>query len=627
MVYCFNEFILDTQAHTLMRGDERCVLEPLAFDVLVHFCEYPQQSISTASLYERHWPNVVVTANSLTRVIAQIRKTLGDDHRAPRFIETVPKTGYRFIAEVTVEAPSAPHNRSKPLTLLLLVTILVLFIIAGWFWSPSGNHNEPFSLAVFPFESPTDITIAESFSQEVLEAFYAAPEIQLRSFFAARQALEDHGNPVDAAESIAASHYISGKIEPGENDTDLIFYTELVETDTARVLWSQRITQPYHLQARWPAQVKTAVVDTLFGMPVKHTGITNVYTPVPEAYRLYLQARYIWLQRGKQPMSDAIYLLREAVTLDPKFASAWDSLAAALLSWQSYEDVPDSVLQEAGAAARHAIALNPDVSFSYNVLYQDALNDHRYAAAFNYARKMKDNAPNNAMAVYWYVSSLRELGHMQDSFDFLYRAVELDPTLWITQADFAIAMYHTAERQLAYEKLTRLWNEGARAMWLWNALFQAKLHLEEKETIVNWIRQIVLSELQQQWINLVLRAYDGEQVPAKDIRTVLEHKQIDELDHRVILYDLAYMQQPDLVFEYIETLMDKGQFVATYVLATLPTDYLNDPRMIDYFKQSGFLAYWRNNQVTDICQHQNHRWQCQPFHRPLTQLDTALLTE
>ena len=627
MIYRFDDFVIDTRARTVFRHNARCFLEPLAFDVLVHLCEDAQSIIPTEALYERHWPNVVVTPNSLTRVIAQIRKTLEDDHRAPRFIETVPKAGYRFIAEVTTEesARALPSHKKTPYY-LVVASLFICFISLLVFLFPTNKSQQPVALVVFPFESTDNISFAHSFSQELIEEFYVVPEIQLRSFLAAEQALATSEDLHRAAVSLGATHYINGRVEKSETSTDLMFYTELVKTETDQVVWSERITKPFASQAAWSAQTKASILQTLLGLPGKQASAAKAREPHPEAYRLYLKAKYIWLQRGKQPMSDAVYLLKEAVTIDPEFAAAWDSLAAVLVSWQTYDAVPESVLEDAALAARHAIVLDEGVSYSYFLLYQEALEAQQYREALEFVKKMRDNAPANAMAVYWYATSLRELGHMNDAHEALRRAIALDPTIWVTQADFAITTMHTADIEAAYQKLTDLWGEGGRALWLWRGIFQAKLLLNEKGALRDWLQEVELNEAQQALIDLELHYFETREIDHDAVKAFLKRDDLAEVDHRTIIFSLHYLQQADLLFDYVATRISNNQFVAVYALAVLSTDYVNDPRMKALFNQMGLLAYWKDNAITDICRYTDGQWQCSQFHRELNQQDFALLS-
>lgn len=128
-VYRFGEFILEpAQQRLIGTGGRPIALTPKAFDTLWYLVERSGELITKRELLERVWPNVVVEEAILARNVADLRKALGDDPNAPRFIETLPKRGYRFIARVTIaeaggfRATSTPDATSaRPVDTLQLV--------------------------------------------------------------------------------------------------------------------------------------------------------------------------------------------------------------------------------------------------------------------------------------------------------------------------------------------------------------------------------------------------------------------------------------------------------------------------------------------------------------------------
>src|SRR6266480_1519083 len=96
----FGDFRIDLPDERLWRGEQAIPLTPKAFAVLCHLVAQPGQLATKASLFEAVWPDVTVGDGVLTVGIRELRQALGDDSRAPRFIETVHRRGYRFVATV-----------------------------------------------------------------------------------------------------------------------------------------------------------------------------------------------------------------------------------------------------------------------------------------------------------------------------------------------------------------------------------------------------------------------------------------------------------------------------------------------------------------------------------------------
>ena len=112
MTYQFDEFRLDTQTHRLLREEEEIHLSPKAFDLLVLLVENRSRAMSKADLQEKLWPTTYVVETNLAGLIAEVRRALGDSAERPRYIRTVQRFGYWFIA--SDRSRSAPQDTLIP---------------------------------------------------------------------------------------------------------------------------------------------------------------------------------------------------------------------------------------------------------------------------------------------------------------------------------------------------------------------------------------------------------------------------------------------------------------------------------------------------------------------------------
>ncbi|HEU4522395.1 MAG TPA: winged helix-turn-helix domain-containing protein, partial [Thermoanaerobaculia bacterium] len=132
-VFRFDDFVIDRAGFRLLKGTEPQRIEPKAFEVLVYLVEHRDRVVMKQELLDAVWAGTAVTDNALTRTIAHIRKTLGDDQRAPRFIETVPTRGYRFIG-VPAQPPATPQPVPPPkrsISPIIPITLLLIAIVAA----------------------------------------------------------------------------------------------------------------------------------------------------------------------------------------------------------------------------------------------------------------------------------------------------------------------------------------------------------------------------------------------------------------------------------------------------------------------------------------------------------------
>ena len=128
--YYFDDIAIDCENFRVIKGVEARSLPPRAFDVLIYLVEHRGRVVEKQEMFEAVWDEAFVTDNALTRAVKDIRRAIGDDASSPRFIETIPKRGYRFVAEVRTDNPpqtlvhSGQPRRAGSLTEILHYTIL-----------------------------------------------------------------------------------------------------------------------------------------------------------------------------------------------------------------------------------------------------------------------------------------------------------------------------------------------------------------------------------------------------------------------------------------------------------------------------------------------------------------------
>lgn len=145
MRWKIREFVFEPSARTLTTETRQLELEPLVAEVLDYFCQHPNTIISRNMLIEDVWNMRIVTDNAVNRIIAQLRKALGDDPKSPRFIATFPRKGYEFVADVSLlkEPESISLIENTPSRWMgVLVTIVVIFIAMIFFGFSLMHHGQ-----------------------------------------------------------------------------------------------------------------------------------------------------------------------------------------------------------------------------------------------------------------------------------------------------------------------------------------------------------------------------------------------------------------------------------------------------------------------------------------------------
>jgi Tol biopolymer transport system component/DNA-binding winged helix-turn-helix (wHTH) protein len=161
LVYRFGDIRVEPYSARVYRGDRPVAVEPKAFDVLRFLVENPGRLVEKQELLDAVWRDTAVTENAMTRVVAQLRKTLGDDAKQARYIETVPTRGYRFIAEVVTENGDRAGVEARRARVPRYVAWLALLgglasgIAATLLVTPAPDPGGEFRRAALPLGGPS----------------------------------------------------------------------------------------------------------------------------------------------------------------------------------------------------------------------------------------------------------------------------------------------------------------------------------------------------------------------------------------------------------------------------------------------------------------------------------------
>src|SRR5262245_52931090 len=322
------EWSVEPALDALRRGGETVRLEPKAMELLVALASRPGQVVSREELLTGVWPGVVVGDEALSQAVTKLRKALGDDARAPTYIETISKRGYRLIAQVeplqsgpAMATPVAGRGRSQS-GRVAAVGVLLVLLIAGIYLLPTALPTARQQTASLPSPEPravTDVdpaprlpTIAvapfESLAEDI-EQVYLARGITadlttdlsrlagLRVIGASRAASQ----APDAAQpkQPAARYLVSGSVQRAGNQ--LKVNVRLMDSTTGQQLWSERYEKALGDLFAVQDEIVTRLVAAL---PVKMSEaerrrLARRYTRNLEAYDHFLRGQAALLTRGR----------------------------------------------------------------------------------------------------------------------------------------------------------------------------------------------------------------------------------------------------------------------------------------------------------------------------------------
>lgn len=410
-------------------------LEPKVMAVLMCLAENAGEVVPRESLYDAVWGRTVVTDQALTNCISELRQCLGDDRAQPRFVETVPKRGYRLIAPLRPggEAEAGDGTRRagdrlpagwrSPVGAGAVLLVVALGSIV-WWSSPGRNQSSPRSVAVLPFENAAEEVdlnyLSLALPDEIATLLTASRELVVRPFDRGKW-----GQPSSVARSRDAGHVVTGHyyLEDGNRLTVAI---EAQEVNHERLIWRARITVPegdlLAMRERISARVSEGLLPALGVATDPNFGPQPVD---PEAYQIYL--RSLALPQHPAPTERAIEMLQRAVDRDPDFSPAWIALGRRWYDHGTYGEGRDQARENALAAYQKALAVDPASISAAGGVVTLRTEAGDLEAAYREARRLVDRFDSSARAHFALAYVYRFGGLLKASQHHCEIALELDP--------------------------------------------------------------------------------------------------------------------------------------------------------------------------------------------------------
>jgi adenylate cyclase len=339
-VYAFGPFRLDTSAEILFRGADPLPVGRRAVAVLRALLERPGVPVSKDALMQAAWAGLAVEEGNLTVQIAALRRVLGEEPGADRWIETLPRRGYRFVGPVTASngaVLSTPARTAAPLPL----------------------PDKP-SIAVLPFQNLSGDPDQEYFADGMVEDMIAAlSRIRWLFVIARNSSFTYKGRAVELRQvghELGVRYLIEGSVRKGGNRVRIT--AQLIEAESGAHLWADHfdgsLEDVFDLQDQVAISVAGVIEPALRVAEIRRA----VDRPGrdPTAYELYLRARRAHYAWEKQDYMEALDRLSAVITQAPAYGpalalSAWYHMA---LYGSGWSDDPEASRQRAISLARRA---------------------------------------------------------------------------------------------------------------------------------------------------------------------------------------------------------------------------------------------------------------------------------
>ena len=620
VIYEFGKFVLDPKEKTLFSDGVPLRLPAKEFETLVLLVEHNGHALTKEEMMSAIWQDAFVEEVNLAKQISRLRKIFNTDEE--EFIETLPKHGYRFSADLRrtvpiddepvilekrtvqrlrlsveneVDAPTGLLEARRTFLTKYRFAVIVLFVVlvaavVVWKWriTPPGRIS---SVAVLPLRSLSqgeeNNAVSVGLTDALITRLGSLKHLAVRPIGSVRN-LNGSDDPVEIGRKLKVDAVLDGSIQ--ESNGKLRIHARLINTANGDQIWAEKFddnfTNVFDVEDRLSEQAARALTPTLTGEPGER--LTKQYTKNAAAFDAYLKGRYYWNKRNEESFRRAVGYFDQAVALDPDYALAYAGLADCYILLAVWGTEPPNIsLPKAKEAALKALAADGDLAEAHTSLaFIKWVYDWDFAGAgaeFDQAIKLN---PNYATAHHWRSYYLVSTGRSDEAIESIKHAQELEGPLslgimtdigeiytWARQYDAAID--HLSE-------VIKIEPNYAIAHYCLGIAYLKKGMLRESIAELTRARDLENNPRVSSALGFAFGA-DGETEKARQIIAELEglakqqyvspfsislaHAGIGENDAAVDWLEKAYAERSDAmaildVHPFLESLRDNPRFIA-----------------------------------------------------------------
>lgn len=515
-LYEFGEFYLNADEGLLLRRGEPVPLTRKALETLLVLVENSGRVVAKERFFDEVWADACVEDGSLTVNISLLRKALGHDEGGRSYIETVPRRGYRFIADVKTvsgggdaelvietqtrasivveeetdeDTPSegggareADAVAAKPATEMAAkvsaqpvgnaerrlrnwmapaatAVIIALAAVAYHFYPASGDEAID-SVAVLSFVNESGDTdaeyLAEGISDSLINSLSRLPNLRVISLNAVLRYKGRQIDPQQIGRELNVQAVLLGRMT--QRGDALAISAEMVDARDNRRLWggqyNRKPSDILAVQEEIAGEIAEKLRLRLGGAEKQR--LAKHYTESAEAYDAYARGRFMLEKRTGPATEKSVGYFEQAIRLDPDYAAAYAALSYAYWSFGGLNArPPQEVLPKAKAAAAKALAIDDTLAETHVALGHIGMTDRDWAGAERAFRRAIELNPNSGLAHSNYSHHLRRVRRFDEAVAESKRAVEIEPTSVLYNRNVAMSLYFARRYDEAIEQFQK----------------------------------------------------------------------------------------------------------------------------------------------------------------------------
>jgi len=619
-VHRFAAFEINLHSGQLRKSGMRLRLSGQPFQVLAVLVERPGELVTREELRSKLWlaDTFVDFDHGLNNAVARIREVLDDSSDAPRYVETIPRRGYRFIAPLTDSRPTAVpasaklgpaseitrRQASAPSVLptekrlirrrVLLggVAVLALFTIILALYRSSAakrtTHPAINSLAVLPLKNlsgdPGQEYLADGMTEALIGYLSRIHDLRVISRTSAMHFKDSSLAVPEIARTLRVDAIVEGSVI--REGSRIRVHAQLIRAATDERFWSEtydrELREVLALQSDVAQSIARKVEVTVTGK--EHERLTAARPVSPEVYESYLKGRFA-KGNNRAEIEESIAYFEEAIRKDRTFAPAYVGLADAYdsLGLVFIGVPPGEVRPKVIGAARKALELDPELAEAHVRLADVYQKTWRWSDAEAEYKRALELKPNDPSAHLGFASWLLCRGRTEEALRWAQRARELDPLGAIGSGTGGILFYARRYDEAMHELRSALAVRPDDAMALWYLGFVLTAKGQPEEAIPVLERAVSISDRSPGVIGVLVRAYAHAGRRPDALRLLAELKRrrqagyipaaafvngylgLGENDEAFAWLERAYQEQSNIlqflkVHPYFDPLRDDSRF-------------------------------------------------------------------
>jgi DNA-binding winged helix-turn-helix (wHTH) protein/TolB-like protein/Tfp pilus assembly protein PilF len=506
-IYEFGAFRLDPAERLLLRSGEVVPMAPKAFETLLALVERHGRVWEKDELIKRIWPDTFVEEGNLAQHVFTLRRALKDGQNGSQYIETIPRRGYRFVADVREEwddpideeranasaiidregetnaaggktGRKIKHGSALMVMAGLLMVIALIAALVHFRISSRSKERGPAvsSLAVLPFKmiggEGNDDRLGLGMTDALITRLGNLKQVSVRPTNSVRNFASPGQDPLAAGRELKVEAVLDGNIQRVGDHLRLT--AQLLNVRDGAPLWSgkfdERFNNVFAAQDVISERVAEALALRLTGE--QRESLRKRYTENIEAYQAYSSGRYFWDKRSAEGVRKATEYYQRAIDLDPNYALAYAGLADCYISGHLGLP-PREGYARAEAAALRALQLDDTLAEAHNSMAITRFFAWDWSGAEREYKRAIELDPNCAAAHEWYAFYLETVGRMEEGFAEIHRALALNPLSLTINTGLGRMLYSNRQYDQAIAQYRKTLELDPNVLWVRLRLGQA----------------------------------------------------------------------------------------------------------------------------------------------------------